>query len=153
MFLLNSPFGPEEVWDNLPRSAQKTIIDKKLKFYVIDAVEVAKAAGMGGRINTVMQTCFFAISGVLPREDAIASIKHSIEKTYGKRGESVVRKNFAAVDASLENLHEVKVPGHDHLEVRVASCSSCQRSRVCAQRRKPDDLRRRRPHPGQCDAD
>ena len=110
VFLLNSPFGPEEVWDNLPRSAQKTIVEKKLKFYVIDAVEVARAAGMGGRINTVMQTCFFAISGVLPREEAIASIKHSIEKTYGKRGESVVRKNFAAVDASLENLHEVKVP-------------------------------------------
>ena len=110
VFLLNSPFGPEEVWDNLPRSAQKTIVDKKLKFYVIDAVEVARAAGMGGRINTVMQTCFFAISGVLPREEAIASIKHSIEKTYGKRGESVVRKNFAAVDASLEHLHEVKVP-------------------------------------------
>ena len=110
VFLLNSPYGPEEVWDNLPRSAQRTIVDKKLKFYVIDAVEVARAAGMGGRINTVMQTCFFAISGVLPREEAIASIKHSIEKTYGKRGESVVRKNFAAVDASLENLHEVKVP-------------------------------------------
>ncbi len=110
VFLLNSPFGPDEVWDNLPRSAQKTIIDKKLKFYVIDAVEVARAAGMGGRINTVMQTCFFAISGVLPRDEAIASIKHSIEKTYGKRGESVVRKNFAAVDSALENLHEVKVP-------------------------------------------
>ena len=110
VFLLNSPFGPEEVWDNLPRSAQKTIIEKKLKFYVIDAVEVARTAGMGGRINTVMQTCFFAISGVLQRDEAIASIKHSIEKTYGKRGESVVRKNFAAVDASLENLHEVKVP-------------------------------------------
>ena len=110
VFLLNSPFGPDEVWDNLPRSAQKTIVEKKLKFYVIDAVEVARAAGMGGRINTVMQTCFFAISGVLPREEAIAAIKHSIEKTYGKRGESVVRKNFAAVDSSLENLHEVKVP-------------------------------------------
>ena len=110
VFLLNSPFGPEEVWDNLPRSAQKAIVEKKLKFYVIDAVEVAKAAGMGGRINTVMQTCFFAISGVLPRDEAIASIKHSIEKTYGKRGESVVRKNFAAVDSSLENLHQVKVP-------------------------------------------
>jgi pyruvate-ferredoxin/flavodoxin oxidoreductase len=110
VFLLNSPFGPDEVWDNLPRSAQKTIIEKKLKFYVIDAVEVARAAGMGGRINTVMQTCFFAISGVLQRDEAIASIKNSIEKTYGKRGESVVRKNFAAVDASLENLHEVKVP-------------------------------------------
>ncbi len=110
VFLLNSPFGPDEVWDNLPRSAQKTIVEKKLKFYVIDAVEVARTAGMGGRINTVMQTCFFAISGVLQRDEAIASIKHSIEKTYGKRGESVVRKNFAAVDASLENLYEVKVP-------------------------------------------
>ena len=110
VFLLNSPFGPDEVWDNLPRTAQRAIVDKKLKFYVVDAVEVAKAAGMGGRINTVMQTCFFAISGVLPREEAIASIKHSIEKTYGKRGESIVRKNFAAVDSSLENLREVKVP-------------------------------------------
>jgi pyruvate-ferredoxin/flavodoxin oxidoreductase len=109
-FLLNSPFGPNEVWDNLPKKAQETIIRKKLKFYVIDAVNVARNAGMGGRINTVMQTCFFAISGVLPREDAIAAIKHSIEKTYGKRGESVVRKNFAAVDASLEHLYEVKVP-------------------------------------------
>src|SRR5271157_4302364 len=110
VFLLNSPFGPSEVWDNLPRSAQRTIVEKKLRFYVIDAVEVARAAGMGGRINTVMQTCFFAISGVLPRDEAIAAIKHSIEKTYGKRGESIVRKNFAAVDSALENLHEVKVP-------------------------------------------
>jgi pyruvate-ferredoxin/flavodoxin oxidoreductase len=110
VFLLNSPFGPDEVWDNLPRTAQETIIKRKLRFYVIDAVDVARKAGMGGRINTVMQTCFFAISGVLPREEAIAAIKHSIEKTYGKRGESVVRKNFAAVDASLENLFEVKVP-------------------------------------------
>ncbi len=110
VFLLNTPFGPNEVWDNLPRSAQEVIIKKKLKFYVIDAVEVARAAGMGGRINTVMQTCFFAISGVLPREDAIAAIKHAIEKTYGRRGESVVRKNFAAVDSALENLYEVKVP-------------------------------------------
>ena len=110
VFLLNSPFGPDEVWDNLPRSAQQTIVQKKLRFYVIDAVEVARAAGMGGRINTVMQTCFFAISGVLPRDEAIAAIKHSIEKTYGKRGESIVRKNFAAVDSSLENLHEVKLP-------------------------------------------
>ena len=110
VFLLNSPFGPNEVWDNLPRAAQDTIIRKKLRFYVIDAVDVARKAGMGGRINTVMQTCFFAISGVLPRDEAIAAIKHAIEKTYGKRGESVVHKNFAAVDSSLENLHEVKVP-------------------------------------------
>ncbi len=110
VFLLNSPFGPEEVWDNLPRTAQATILKKKLRFYVIDAVNVARAAGMGGRINTVMQTCFFAISGVLPREEAIAAIKHSIEKTYGKRGESIVRKNYAAVDSALEHLYEVKVP-------------------------------------------
>ena len=89
---------------------QRQIIDKKLKFYVIDGYEVAKQTGMGGRINTIMQTCFFAISGVLPREEAIAAIKHAIEKTYGKRGESVVQKNFAAVDAALSHLHEVKVP-------------------------------------------
>jgi pyruvate-ferredoxin/flavodoxin oxidoreductase len=110
VFLLNSPFGPAEVWDHLPRKAQQTIIERKLKFYVIDAMEVARAAGMGGRINTVMQTCFFAISGVLPRAEAIAAIKHSIEKTYGKRGESIVRKNFAAVDSALQALYEVKVP-------------------------------------------
>ena len=80
---------------------------------------------MGGRINTVMQTCFFAISGVLPREEAIASIKHSIEKTYGKRGESVVRKNFAAVDSALEHLHEVKVPDDDHVAVRASPGGAC----------------------------
>jgi pyruvate-ferredoxin/flavodoxin oxidoreductase len=109
-FLLNSPYGPNEVWDNLPRTVQQEIITKKLKFYVIDAVKVARETGMGGRINTIMQTCFFAISGVLPRAEAIASIKHAIEKTYGKRGEAVVQKNFAAVDSTLENLFEVKVP-------------------------------------------
>ncbi len=110
VFLLNSPYGPDQVWDHLPRTAQKQIIEKKLKFYVIDAYSVAKETGMGGRINTIMQTCFFAISGVLPRDEAIAAIKHAIEKTYGKRGEAVVQKNFAAVDGTLENLHEVKVP-------------------------------------------
>jgi pyruvate-ferredoxin/flavodoxin oxidoreductase len=109
-FLLNSLYGPDEVWDKLPLTVQRQILDKKLKFYVIDAYAVAKATGMGVRINTIMQTCFFAISGVLPREEAIAAIKHAIEKTYGKRGESVVKKNFAAVDASLAHLHEVKVP-------------------------------------------
>jgi pyruvate-ferredoxin/flavodoxin oxidoreductase len=109
-FLLNSPFGSDEVWDHLPRAAQKQIIGKKLKFYVIDAVKVARETGMGGRINTIMQTCFFAISGVLPRAEAIEAIKHSIEKTYGKRGESVVQKNFAAVDSALDNLFEVKYP-------------------------------------------
>jgi len=110
VFLLNSPYGPDEVWDHLPRSVQQQILDKQLKFYVIDAYSVARETGMGGRINTVMQTCFFAISGVLPREEAIAAIKHSIEKTYGKRGRVVVEKNFAAVDATLANLREVRVP-------------------------------------------
>jgi pyruvate-ferredoxin/flavodoxin oxidoreductase len=109
-FLLNSPFAADEVWNHLPRQAQQQIIAKKLKFYVIDGYEVAKATGMGGRINTIMQTCFFAISGVLPREEAIAAIKYAIKKTYGKRGDVVVQKNFAAVDATLEHLHEVKVP-------------------------------------------
>src|SRR4051794_23331221 len=109
-FLLNSPFGPDEVWDKLPRLVQQQIIDKKLKFYVIDGYEVAKATGMGGRINTIMQTCFFAISGVLPREEAIAAIKYAIKKTYGKRGDTVVQKNFAAVDATLDHLREVTVP-------------------------------------------
>jgi pyruvate-ferredoxin/flavodoxin oxidoreductase len=110
VFLLNSPYGPEEVWDRLPRRVQAQILEKKLKFYVVDGYRVARETGMGSRINTIMQTCFFAISGVLPREQAIAAIKKSIEKTYGKRGESVVRKNFAAVDAALDHLHEVPLP-------------------------------------------
>ena len=110
-FLLNSPFGVEEVWDKLPRSAQKHIIDKKLRFYVIDGYKVAKETGMGARVNTIMQTCFFAISGVLPREEAIEAIKKAIKKTYGSKGEEVVRKNFNAVEQTLANLFEVKVPG------------------------------------------
>ncbi|HZU86952.1 MAG TPA: pyruvate:ferredoxin (flavodoxin) oxidoreductase, partial [Anaerolineaceae bacterium] len=110
VFLLNSIYGPEEVWDHLPREVQKDIHTKKLRFYVIDAYEVAQKTGMGGRINTIMQTCFFAISGVLPRDEAITEIKHSIEKTYGKRGEAVVQMNYEAVDHTLSNLHEVKVP-------------------------------------------
>jgi len=109
-FLLNSIFGPDEVWDNLPVEVQLAIINKKLKFYNINAYEVAELTGMGGRVNTIMQTCFFAISGVLPREQAIAEIKHSIEKTYGKRGDAVVKKNFDAVDQTLVHLHEIKVP-------------------------------------------
>jgi pyruvate-ferredoxin/flavodoxin oxidoreductase len=109
-FLLNSSYGPEEIWDHLPRTVQRQILDKQLKFYVIDGYEVGKQTGMGGRINTIMQTCFFAISGVLPPEEAIAAIKHAIKKTYGKRGDTVVQKNYAAVDASLEHLHRVKVP-------------------------------------------
>jgi pyruvate-ferredoxin/flavodoxin oxidoreductase len=111
VFLLNAPFSADEVWDELPFEIQDQIIEKKLRFYIIDAYAVAKDAGMGNRINTIMQTCFFAISGVLPREDAIVRIKHAIEKTYSKRGSAVVQKNFEAVDATLAHLHEVAVPG------------------------------------------
>jgi pyruvate-ferredoxin/flavodoxin oxidoreductase len=110
VFLLNSIYGPDEIWENLPRETQQSIIDKNLKFYVIDAYEVANRTGMGKRINTIMQTCFFAISGVLPREQAIEEIKKAIKKTYGKRGEAVVQKNYAAVDQTLENLYQVEVP-------------------------------------------
>jgi len=110
IFLLNSPYGPDDVWNYLPKTTQKRIIDKNIKFYVIDAVKVAREAGMGGRINTIMQTCFFAISGILPREDAINAIKDSIKKTYGKRGEAIVQKNWQAVDMTLDHLYEVKIP-------------------------------------------
>ena len=110
VFLLNSPYGPEEVWDRLPREVQQQIIEKRLRLFVIDALKVAKDTGMGGRINTIMQTCFFAVSGVLPREEAIAQIKKAIEKTYGKKGEEIVRRNFAAVDHTLAHLVEVRVP-------------------------------------------
>lgn len=109
-FLLNSPYGPEEVWDHLPREIQTQIITKKLKFYVVDGYQVAEETGMGRRINTILQVCFFAISGVLPREEAIDQIKKAIKKTYGKRGEAVVQKNYEAVDNTLERLYEVKVP-------------------------------------------
>ena len=110
VFLLNSFEGPDEVWDFLPRPVQETIIEKKLRFYVIDGYQVAEESGMGRRINTIMQTCFFAISGVLPREQAIKAIKDAIQKTYGKRGEAVVKRNFEAVDKTLANLFEVDVP-------------------------------------------
>ena len=108
--LLNSPYEAGDVWEQLPRAVQQTIIDKHIKLYSIDANAVAKETQLGNRINTIMQTCFFAISGVLPREEAIEKIKESIRKTYGRRGEPVVRQNFAAVDAALEHLHEVSVP-------------------------------------------
>ena len=110
VFFLNSPFSAEQVWAHLPRRVQEQIIAKHLKVYVVDGYAVAREAGLGSRVNSVMQTCFFAISGVLPREEAIAAIKKAIEKTYGKRGQEVVAKNFAAVDATLEKLREVQVP-------------------------------------------
>ena len=110
VFLLNSPFAAAEVWDQLPKSTQEEMLRKKIEFYVIDGYKVAREAGMGTRINTIMQTCFFAISGVLPREEAIEQIKKAIKKTYGKRGETVVAKNFAAVDAALAHLEKVELP-------------------------------------------
>lgn len=109
-FLLNSPYGPGEVWDELPVKVQKQIIEKKIKLYVIDGYKVAREAGMGPRVNTIMQTCFFAISGVLPRDEATAAIKGAIQKSYGKKGADVVQKNFHAVDMALENLHEIEIP-------------------------------------------
>ena len=109
-FLLNSPFPQEEVWDRLPRKVQQEIIDKKIKVYTIDAYHVAKETGMGARVNTIMQTCFFAISGVLPKDEAIQAIKNAIKKEYGKKGEEVVRKNWNAVDQSLANMYEIPVP-------------------------------------------
>ena len=116
-FLLNSPFGPDEVWDRIPRSVQKQIIAKKIRFYVIDGYKVAKMTGMGARVNTIMQTCFFAISGVLPRDEAIEAIKQSIKKTYGAKGEEIVKKNFKAVEETLANLFEVKVPSEADSEI------------------------------------
>ncbi len=109
-FLLNSPAEPDKVWDTLPRSAQRQLIKKKMTFYAIDAYRVAKELVLGTRINTIMQTCFFAISGILPREEAIVKIKETIQKTYGKKGEHIVQINFQAVDQALSNLHQIPVP-------------------------------------------
>ena len=110
VFLLDSPYSADEVWNHLPQPVQQTIIDRNISFYVIDATRVAREAGMGKRTNTVMQACFFALSGVLPREEAIQQIKKAIEKTYKSKGQDVVDQNFVAVDAALDHLHEVTVP-------------------------------------------
>jgi pyruvate-ferredoxin/flavodoxin oxidoreductase len=110
IFLLNTPHPPEKVWDTLPRKMQIQILEKNLRFYVINAYQVARESGMGGRINTAMQVCFFALSGVLPPDQAIAQIKASIRKTYAKKGEAVVAKNLQVVDMTLAHLHEVLVP-------------------------------------------
>jgi pyruvate-ferredoxin/flavodoxin oxidoreductase len=110
VLLLNAPYDQAGVWDHLSADAQQAIIDKQIRVYAIDGYTVAREAGMGNRINTIMQVCFFAISGVLPRDEAIAHIKDAIRKTYGKRGESVVQANFSAVDAALAHLHAVTVP-------------------------------------------
>ncbi|MBD3867666.1 MAG: pyruvate:ferredoxin (flavodoxin) oxidoreductase [Acidobacteria bacterium] len=111
VFLLNAPYPKEEVWDRIPKEMQEQILEKDIQFYTIDAYAVAKDAGMGNRINTIMQTCFFAISGVLPRDEAIQQIKNAIEKTYGNKGAGIVKKNFEAVDTALSHLHKVEIPG------------------------------------------
>jgi pyruvate-ferredoxin/flavodoxin oxidoreductase len=118
-FLLNSPYPLEETWDKIPKKVQQQIIDKKLNMYVIDAYDVAEKTGMGARINTIMQTCFFAISGILPRDEAIAKIKGTIKKTYGIKGEEIVQKNYEAVDGTLANLHEFKIPSTANSKVRL----------------------------------
>jgi pyruvate-ferredoxin/flavodoxin oxidoreductase len=120
-FLLNAPFSVDRVWDHLPQQVQKSILEKQLNCFVIDAYQVARRAGMGNRINTVMQTCFFAISGVLPREKAIRAIKDAIQETYGKRGAAVVEKNFAAVDEALANLHPITRPAQISSTLQILS--------------------------------
>jgi pyruvate-ferredoxin/flavodoxin oxidoreductase len=117
--LINSPHPPEETWDLIPRSAQKEIIEKELEIYGINAYEIADEVGLGNRINTVMQTGFFVLSGILPREEAIEEIKEGIRKSYGKRGKAVVEKNYAAVNAALEGLYEIEVPDEVTSEVEM----------------------------------
>lgn len=124
-FLLNSPYSKDDVWNRLPGFVQKEIINKKLSFYVIDATTVARDTGMNGRINTIMQTCFFALSGVLPKEESIKQIKNAIEKTYSKKGKAIVEKNFIAVDATLENLYEVIVPKKATSDSAMLSVVAC----------------------------
>jgi pyruvate-ferredoxin/flavodoxin oxidoreductase len=122
-FLLNAPCGKDEVWDRLPRTIQEEIITKKLKFYAINATKVAQETGMGSRVNTILQTCFFAISNILPREEAIGKIKDHITKAYGKKGKAVLEKNFVAVDRTLENLFEIdysaRIPSGNGFEPAV----------------------------------
>jgi len=118
-FLLNSPYGPDEIWEQVPESFQEALIEKKADFYIIDAYKIADEVGLGSRINTVMQTCFFAISGVLPKDQAIEEIKKMIRKSYGKKGEDVVKMNFSAVDQALENMHKVELPTKADSDIKM----------------------------------
>ncbi len=110
VFLLNTPAPPDKAWDTLPHTLRTQIIDKRLQFWVIDAYAVAAEAGMGRRINTIMQTCFFAISGILPKDDAIAAIKQAVDKTYGRKSKRLVELNYKAIDMTLAELHQVAIP-------------------------------------------
>ena len=118
-FLLNTPFPRELLWSKLPKEVQKEIIDKKLRFFAIDGAKVAKESGMGRRINTIMQTCFFAISGILNKEAAVEKIKESIYKTYGNKSETIVTMNYKAVDSALENFYEVEVPNEVNSKIEM----------------------------------
>ena len=150
VFLLNSPYGADAVWDHLPRTVQRQIIDKRLRLFVIDGNRVAREAGMGGRVNTVMQACFFAISGVLPRDEAIAAIKHAIEKTYGRRGAAVVQRNWEAVDAALEHLARGGGAGNGDGRRRTCGHPSPPRRPTFVQAgHRPDDRRGGRHAPGE----
>jgi pyruvate-ferredoxin/flavodoxin oxidoreductase len=120
-FLINAPWEPEEVWDHLPATAQRQFIEKKAKLFVIDGYKVARENGMGGRVNIVMQVCFFSLAGVLPQQEALKAIRDSIRKTYGKKGEDVVQKNLKAVDATLEHLREVKLPSQITSRIELSS--------------------------------
>ncbi|HLP40509.1 MAG TPA: pyruvate:ferredoxin (flavodoxin) oxidoreductase, partial [Fibrobacteria bacterium] len=126
--LLNSPYGPEEVWSHLPVQARSQILEKKLAFHVVDAFALASSLGLGRRINTIMQACFFALSGVLPRAEAMEKIKEAIRKTYGKRGEAMIKKNIEAVDRALDNLHEVRIPTDSEIDRTGISVNGTQGS-------------------------
>ncbi len=123
-FLLNAAFGPDEVWDTIPKEVQQQIISKKLKFYVIDGVKLGNEIGLGPRINVIMQTAFFKISGIIPLKDAVASIKDAIKKSYGKAGQAVLDMNYKAVDAGLDNFYEVKVPAKATSKLKMAAAVS-----------------------------
>jgi pyruvate-ferredoxin/flavodoxin oxidoreductase len=125
-FLLNAPFAAEEVWDTMPKEVQQQIIDKKLKFYVIDGVKLGNEIGLGPRINVIMQTAFFKISNIIPLKDAVASIKDAIKKSYGKAGEKVLEMNYKAVDAGLNNFYEVKVPAKASSKLKMAAAVSAK---------------------------
>ncbi len=148
-FLLNTPYSKDEVWSKLPTPVQESLIARKAKFYVIDATKVARDSGMGGRINTIMQVCFFALSGVLPRDKAIEAIKYSIKKTYGKKGEEVVAMNLKAVDNTLEHLHEVPVPNRVNGSGGLLAAHLAERAEVCAGCARAPRRRRRRRSAGE----
>ncbi len=124
VFLLNTPVGADQIWDALTEKMQQQIIDKEIRFYVIDANAVAMETGMGKRINTIMQACFFAISGVLPEQEAVAAIKDAVEKTYGRKGKRIVDMNFKAIDGAVAGIHQVTVPGQVSSKLKLHSLST-----------------------------